>query len=203
MEGTMFYLVYWCFWIFLTFILSRQNPHRLKLSAVLLIQIILANIHFRVAGFDVYAGGLFILLLAYASSYQEKLITILYFCICSFIVMIAYGAFHLFEIFDPVWIIFNKDWMMGICLCYLAILLQKDLRGRLLIIASGTMQGEILYAYILKRFDFPYPIGAPGYLDVFAISSILLTVWSCLENFGAYFENNLNISQKGRQKSSS
>lgn len=202
MDGSVFYLVYWGLWIILSFILSKQNPYRLKLSALILVLIILANSHFPLAGFDIYTGGLFLLFLSYAFSYKEKFKTILYLFICSFIVMIAYVAFHLFEIYDPVWIIFNKDWMMGICITYLAILLQKGLRGRLLMIASGTMQGEILYAYILRKFDFPYSIGTLSYLDTFALTSVLLVGWSCLENAGFYFENNSNIGHKGKQNSS-
>ena len=141
MEGSMFYWVYWWFWIFCTFILKRQNPYRLKLSVFILTMIILANFHFTLAMFDLYASGFFLLFLSYAVVYKEKTKTIVYYLICSFIVTLAYVTFRLFEIFDPVWIVFNKDWMMGICICYIAILLQKGLRGRLIVIASGTMQG--------------------------------------------------------------
>lgn len=202
MDGSVFYWGCWWFWIFFTFILNKQNPYRLRLSAFILTLIILANVHYTLFGFDFYAGGLFLLFLSYAFTYKEKIKTISYFFICSFIVTTAYVAFHLFEIFDPVWIIFNKDWMMGILICYLAILLQKGLKGRLLMVASGTMQGEILYAYILKKFDFSYPIGTLTYLDAFILSAILLVAWGVLENAGFYFENNFTFSQKGKQKSS-
>jgi hypothetical protein len=201
-DGLMFYWISWCYWIFLTFILNKQNPYRLRLSAFMLTLIILANYHFTLLGFDLYIGGLFLLFISYASTYKEKIKTITYFFICSFIVTIAYVAFHLFEISDPVWIIFNKDWMMGIFICYLSILLQKKLKDRLLMVASGTMQGEILYSYILKKFDFPYSVGTLSYLDAFALASILLVGWSILENAGFYFENNFSLSQKGKQKSS-
>jgi hypothetical protein len=92
--------------------------------------------------------------------------------------------------------------MMGILICYLSILLRKGLKERIIIVASGTMQGEILYAYILRKFDFPYSIGTLTYLDAFALTSILLVGWSLLENAGIYFENNFNLNQKGKQKSS-
>jgi hypothetical protein len=202
LDGAMFYWVCWLYWVFLTFILDKKNPYRFRLSAFILTFIILANYHFTFGGFDLYTGGLFLLFISYAFTYKEKIKTLSYFFICSFIVTIAYVTFHLFEIFDPVWIIFNKDWMMGILICYLSILLQKGLKGRLLMVASGTMQGEILYAYILKKFDFPYPIGTLTYLDAFALTSILLVGWSLLENAGIYFENNFTLNQKGKQKSS-
>lgn len=202
MEGLVFYWIQWCYWIYLTFILNKQNPYRFLLSAYILILMIVANFHFIFAGFDFYAGGLFLLFLSYSFTYKKQKNKFVYFFICSFIVTIAYAAFQLFEIFDPVWVIFNKDWMMGIGICYLAVLLQKGLKDRLLIITSGSMQGEILYAFILRKYDFPYPIGTLAYLDVFTISISLLTAWSFLENASIYFENYYHLNQKGKQKSS-
>lgn len=202
MEGAMFYWISWAFWVYLTFILNKQNPYRLKLAAAVLIVIILSNVHFMAGGFDVFASGLFLLLFSYLIVGREKRRAIIYFFICSFIVTIGYVAFHLFEIFDPVWIILKKEWMMGICFGYLSILLQKTLKGRLLIIVSGTMQGEILYAYILSKYHFPYSIGDFAYLDVCSLITALIVGWSCLENAGHFFQTHFSFIEKGKQKSS-
>jgi hypothetical protein len=153
-------------------------------------------------GYELYAGGLFLLITTYVFFSQEKRGAMIYFYICSLIVSIAYVTFHLFEIFDPIWIIFKKEWMMGICFGYLALLLQKTLKGRLLIIISGTMQGELLYAYTLSEFPFPYTIGTLEYLDVCALIAALLISWSIIENSGSYIQNHLHFFEKGRQKSS-
>jgi hypothetical protein len=83
----------------------------------------------------------------------------------------------------------------------LAILLQKTLKGRLLIIVCGTMQGEIVFAYFLKRFQFSYPIGTLAYLDVCVLISTLLLGWSFLENAGTILQNHFRFSQKGKQNS--
>lgn len=202
MEGTMFYFICWSCWVFLTFIVNRQNPYRLKLSCALLMIIILANAHFIVGSYDIYAGGVLMLFIAYLSISKESTKKMIYFFICSFIITIFYVSFHLFEIFDPVWIIFNPDWMMGISLGYLSIILQKTLKGRLLMLISGMMQGEFLYAYILNKYPFPYSIGDFSYLDVCSLTSALLLGWSCLENAGGFFENYFSSIEKGKQKSS-
>ncbi len=89
-------------------------------------------------------AGLFLLIVSYYLISQENRRAIIYFYICSFIVTIAYVTFHLFEIFDPVWIIFNKEWMMGIGFTILAILLQNNLKGRLLIIIMWDHAGRNL-----------------------------------------------------------
>ncbi|MDR6998560.1 hypothetical protein [Neobacillus niacini] len=202
MEGSMFYWICWSFWVYLTFFLNKQNPYRFKLAASILIVIILSTIHFGIGNTEVYASGLFIFILTFISYSKEKLRAIIYFFICSYIVGIAYVTFHLFEIFDPVWIIIKKEWMMGILLGYLAILLQKTLRGRLLIVLNGTMQGEFLYALILSKYHFPYSIGAYAYLDVCALISFLLVGWSFFENAGTIFQNHFNYTGKAKQKSS-
>lgn len=202
MEGSIFYWICWSFWVYLTFFLKKQNPYRLKLAAAILLVIILSTSHFKLGNIEIYASGVFILSLTFIMISKEKLRAIIYFFICSYIMGIAYVTFHLFEIFDPIWIIIKKEWMMGILLGYLAIILQKSLRGRLLIVINGTMQGEFLYAFILNKYHFPYSIGALAYLDVCALISFLLVGWSFFENAGAIFQNHFNFTEKAKQKSS-
>jgi len=202
MEGLMFYWICWSFWAYLTFIADKKNPYRLKLSAIILIVLLLSNFQLSIGEFEIQASGLFLLIAAYLFFGYEKRGAFLYFFLCSLIVSIAYVTFQLFEIFDPIWIIFKKEWMMGICFGYLAILLQRTLKGRLLIIISGTMQGEILYAYTLHRFTFPYTIGSLEYLDVCSLVAALLAGWSALENAGPFLQHHFHFFEKGRQKSS-
>ncbi|MEH6906930.1 hypothetical protein V7103_18450 [Neobacillus drentensis] len=202
MEGEIFYWTCWVFWIYLTFLLEKQNPYRIKLAAIVLIVLILSNIQIKVSVFEIQASGLFILGISYLFISQEKRTAIIYYFICAVIISITYVTFHLFEIFDPIWIIFKKEWMMGIVLWYLAILLQKTLKGRLLILFAGAMQGEILYALILNKFQFPYLIGAYASLDVCSLTALLLVGWSALENVGTVMQNYFHFFEKGKQKSS-
>jgi hypothetical protein len=202
MEGSMFYWICWSCWVYLTFLAEKKNPYRRKLSAAILILILLSNLQFHMGGYDIHAGGLFLLMICYLIFSQEKRTAIIYFFICSLIVSIGYVAFHLFEIFDPVWIIFNKEWMMGIVFGYLAILLQKTLKGRLLITVCGTMQGELLYAYTLSKFPVPYEISGFEYLDACALISALLLGWSAIENAGTYIQTHYHFFEKEKQKSS-
>jgi hypothetical protein len=202
MEGSMFYWILWSIWVYLTFIVNKQNPYRLYLSIVLLLVIILSHFQLRIANYEITASGMFMLGLSYIVLSKERNWVLLYSYICSFIITMAYAAFNLFEIFDPIWILFDKKWMMGICFCYLAVLLQKTLKGRLLIVVSGTIQGEIIYAYFLSSFEFSYPITSLAYLDVCALISVLLVGWSCLENMGAILQSHFSFLEKGKQKSS-
>lgn len=202
MEGAMFYWISWAAWVYITFNMDKKNPYRLKLAATVLIVIILSNSHFTLGNYEINVSGLFLLMVSYLFLSQERLGALLYLFIGSLIVTISYVTFHLFEIFDPIWIIFKKEWMMGIAIGYLAILLQKNLKGRLLIAISGTMQGEFLFAFILSEIHFSNPIGAFAYLDVCFLIAALLAGWSFLENAGTIFQNHIPFFEKGKQKSS-
>ncbi|MEW9049814.1 MAG: hypothetical protein AB2392_01560 [Neobacillus sp.] len=202
MEGSMFYWVLWVLWVYLTFMANKENNHRLNLSVIILLIIILSNFQLRLGFFEITASGLFMLLLSYIILSKEKNWSLIYIYLCTVIITLAYAAFNLFEIFDPIWIIFQKEWMMGISFCYLAVLLQKTLKGRLLVIVCGTMQGEIVYSYFLSRLEFSYPISSLEYLDVWALITVLLLVWSLLENTGTILQNHFNFMEKQKQKSS-
>ncbi|OLS40226.1 hypothetical protein [Bacillus sp. MRMR6] len=202
MEGSMFYWILWVFWVYLTFMFNKKNHQRLNLSVIILLIIILSDFQIKLGDFEITASGVFMLLLSYIILSKEKNWSLLYIYLCSVIITLAYAAFNLFEIFDPIWIIFQKEWMMGVSFCYLAVLLQKTLKGRLLIIVCGTIQGEIVYAYFLSRLQFPYPVSSLAYLDVWALITALLLVWSLLENTGAFLQNHFSFMEKQKQKSS-
>jgi hypothetical protein len=196
MEGSMFYWIAWTLWVYLTFILKRDHANRLLLSASALIVIILADFQITIIGLKFHAGGLFLLIISYVSLYKMKRRFILYYFVSSMIVTIAYAAFRLFEIYDPAWLIFNEKLMIGVFIAYLAAILEKTLRGRFIIMISGTMQGEILFAYILKKYHFSFPIGSFEYLDVFSLTMVLLAGWSCIEAASVFFEKYVHSGQK-------
>jgi hypothetical protein len=201
MDGSLFYWILWSFWIYLTFIMDKKHPLRFGISACILVIIVLSEIYFTIGNYQVYASGVFILVLSYIFLSREKNGAQLYAIICSVIVTIAYVTFRLYEIFDPVWLIFPEIWMMGIGLFVLGILLQNTLKGRLLVIISGTMHGEICYALFLNRFQFTYPIAALPYLDICVFAIILFFVWNLMEKSGAILQNQVRFSNKGKHKS--
>ncbi|HJV16688.1 MAG TPA: hypothetical protein VJ546_04770 [Bacillales bacterium] len=200
MEGEIFYWISWSIWVYLTFIFRKEDPNRLKLSASILLVIILANFQFLIWGFEINSSGIFLILFCYVAKACVKTKKMSYFYLCSFIISIAYVTFLLFEIFDPVWLILKKEWMMGICLSYLSLLLQKTLKERLLMMISGTIHGEILYAFILSNYGFSNPISSLAYLDAISLTTIMLIGWSCIENASAFFDHHFKITEKEKQK---
>lgn len=202
MEGALFFWFFWAIWVYLTFILEKNNPYRLKLAVMILFVIILSNRSFFLGRIEIAWSGFILLLFSYSFISREQHRVILYHSICSLIISIAYVSFHLFEIFDPIWILFKKEWMISICMWYLAIILQKKLKGRLIIAVCGTMQGEFLTAFILNKLQIPYSVGAFAYLDVCSLIVVLLLSWSILENLGPFLQHHFPFLEKGKQKSS-
>ena len=204
MDGLMFYFTSWSLWIYITFIMRKENPYRLKLAAGILMTIILAGFHvpIRGIGIDIQAGALFSLIFSYSFLMGEKKRSIFYFLICSYIVTLGYATFHIVEVFDPVLVIVKENWMIAVLSTYLILLLQGTLKGRIILLISGTMQGEILYALIVERYPFPYQAGSFAYLDVCALTAALLIGWSCLENARLYFDTYFTYNEKDKQKTS-
>ncbi|NEX80283.1 hypothetical protein G4Z05_15740 [Bacillus thermocopriae] len=202
MEGTLFYWGFWLFWVIATFFLPNQNPYRMKLAATILISIILSKYYLILGKFEMNISGLFLLITSYFFLSHEKWSTIIYSIICSLIISLAYTGFQLLEIFDPVWVIFKREWMLAVGMVFLTILLQNTLKGRLLVVLSGTIQGEVLYSIILNKNNLPHQVSDLNYLDVCSLISILLVIWSLLENVGVIFQNHWSFLEKSKQKSS-
>lgn len=202
MEGIIFYWISWSIWISATFLMSKNNPIRTRLAVYVLILIIISNFQFQLGDFQLYGSGIYILLVAYASLRQERKRMILYLSVCSIIVAASYSSFHLYELFDPVWLFMKREWMLGILLCYLSVLMQKKLKFRVIIVMTGAVQGDILNALLLNRHSLPYAIGGFSFLDVCATACSLIFLWSLFENSSKYFEQYLPLHEKGNQKSS-
>jgi hypothetical protein len=202
LEGIMFYWTFWMSWVYLTFILNKNHRDRLKLTVMVLLVIIFSTSHLVIGPFDMYVSVLLLLLFSYTLLGEETPGTIFYLCICTLIISIAYVTFQLFEIFDPIWMLFKKEWMMGFVISYLSLLLQKTLKARLLIVVSGLVQGEILHGYILHNLHLSNQIGTLAFLDACSIIVLILAGWSLLENVGATLQQHFHFLEKGKQKSS-
>lgn len=115
--------------------------------------------------------------------------------------MLAYASFLLFELYDPIWVLFNRNWMVACALVYLCILLNSDKAQRFYTIVIGMIQGEFLYSIIVNKYSFPYPIGATAFLDALAVTLLVLYIWSLCETVTVYVGQQMNQHVRGKQKS--
>jgi hypothetical protein len=202
MEGFIFFWLFWIFWVLSTFFMTKKEV-RLQVSVWLLAAIALSTYSLTLFNIDISLTSLLIVLTTYFLMARETGRTGSYLFITSFIIMLVYSTFHLYELFDPVWLIFNRSIMLSLLIAYISSLLQSDFRQRVIILLAGSIHGDILYSFILGRFSFPYTIGSFAFLDVMAIAISILLVISGFKRLSLYFENHVKLQlEKEKQKQS-
>lgn len=198
LEGIYFYWFAWIGWVILTFF-SKKTSKRTFFAFVILLMLTFSTriISVGVIEFNVtFFIGLFT---SYVILSKVSFIRQLYFTLASLTITIAYVSFHLFELFDPVWLVFERQWMLGIIMAYLTLMLVKEPLLRMAVVFSGIGQGDILYTIILGNFSFPHTIGSLQMLDGLAITLMLLFLWYLFENIAVYFDQAFPKKSKERQ----
>ncbi|GLB58006.1 YphA family membrane protein [Cytobacillus sp. NCCP-133] len=200
MEGLIFYWFSWMAWIAATFFMERESNNRFKFSAWLLVVIILSPYTISIYGVELSLAGVLLLGTLYTFTGRLKKRQKVYFLFCTFIMMLSYVSFHLFELFDPVWVIFPRKWMLAFLLFYMAVILHKKRHLRFVIMMLGAIQGEVLYALILRQYSFPYVIGSLAFLDIMSLSAAISAVWGAIQWSASYFETNFKQFEREKQK---
>ncbi|PLR99759.1 YphA family membrane protein [Bacillus sp. T33-2] len=200
-EGLIFYWCTWAAWIWTTFMMDKKNAGRLKYSVMLLLLIILSPYTAGIHGIQVHMSALVLIVFIQLETFRLKRSETLYIAISALIVMLAHVNFLLFELFDPVWVIFKREWMAGICMSALTIILQSSRQLRLVTLSAGLLQGEILFAIIIRKFGFPHPIASPAFLDAACIAAVIIIAWSGMEQFSASFSK-MDQVEREKQRSS-
>src|SRR5690606_24938754 len=104
----------WGGWIWTTFVMSKDNRLRFCLSIWLLTIIIVSPYHFTIHGFEVHFSAIVLMLFFIVSTYKFRYMVFGSVCLSAFIIMIGYVSFLLFELYDPIWVIFDRKWMIVI-----------------------------------------------------------------------------------------
>lgn len=181
MEGLYFYWIAWMAWIWATFIMDKKNPARIKIAVWFLAAIVAAPYKIHMFIFDVHLSTFPIAMFLFIETRKKKTGALFNLFISSFIIMLAYTSFLLFELYDPVWVLFDRKIMLAAIGFYLALLLQKNKNNRGLVLISGYLQGEVLFSMILWQFNFPYSIFSLAFLDILIISLAMQITWSAIE----------------------
>ncbi|RSD26485.1 YphA family membrane protein [Mesobacillus subterraneus] len=203
MEGIYFYWLAWISWVWTTFMMDKNHPLRHSLSFFILSVILLApfEVEFLMGEYSLAAFG--IALFLFFSTQRKKTGSFLYLFLSSFIIMLAYTSFLMFELFDPIWVLFDRKIMLGALGFYLAVLLHKDRHNRLLSLISGFLLGDIMYSVILAKFHFPYPVASLAFLDILFISLAMLVLWSAVETVISFMSKNTITHAEGEEQKTS
>lgn len=174
-EGGYFYFLAWMGWIVTTFFLKKDTV-RFKLSAVILLFIICSQAVISFASITISVNALllggisFVGIAAY--SVWKKIYTLL----CALIIAMLYASFFLIELYDPIWIVVDRTWMLSSILVYTSVLLHRDRILRIWGLYAGALQGEVFVAFILKAFNFPYQLGSLQFFNMIAVSTMFCSL---------------------------
>ena len=92
-------------------------------------------------------AGLFIIVTIYLYIAQLNRKRLLYFLLSAFILMLLTVCFLFFELFDPVWILIDREWLLAIFVIYGALLLHSDKNARCYRVARHGSWRNILCLY--------------------------------------------------------
>ncbi|WP_080845439.1 YphA family membrane protein [Cytobacillus gottheilii] len=202
MDGILFYFTAWGIWILTTFFIDKKQPYRLGLSVWILLLIIFSARELTLGTISVSFSAIFIVLTIYVLLAKYKFKKLCYFLVCQLIGISAYASFHLFEMFDPVWVIIGREWMLSAILVILSSILMKAKFERFILLASAAIHGEVVNGIIFHSFSFPYHIGSFVYLDILSISTLVLLIWNGVEYMTAYLGTYFNQLEKERGRTS-
>lgn len=114
--------------------------------------------------------------------------------------MLVTVCFLLYELFDPVWLMMKREWLIAIILTCITLLLVQNKRQRILIMIMGSIQGEIFYSLILAKYSISYSVATLFSLDFYALTLSFIIGWNSLEIAVGYFDRQVQSIEKEKQK---
>lgn len=182
MEGIFFYWLLWIGWIYVTFLMEKTKL-RWLLSLTILISIIISNKDIMLFSISINGAILFTLILSYYIISKKIFSKILYYLCTCMILTACFVTFKLFELFDPVWVMFHPTFKLSFILVILVIMLVKEQLLRLATIIIAVGQGEIIYTLFLNSIVTYLGIGSMQSLDIIALTMSFSLIWYSFENF--------------------
>lgn len=188
MEGIYFYWFFWIAWIYTTFLLEKTEK-RVLISLLILLLIIFSDKHINVNDLLVNTTTLLCLLVGYLLVSRKKTGTLLYYLSVSLILTSSYVTFRLFQLYDPVWVMFHPTMKLALILLILIIILIREQSIRIGLLFLGVAQGEIVYTLFLNKIV-PQPVlGQLESLDIIAITAGISFLWFGFEKMVAILDD--------------
>ncbi|MGG3842295.1 YphA family membrane protein [Anoxybacillus kestanbolensis] len=187
MEGGYFYWLSWCLWMIYTFF-APKNRVRLLICLYILLLITLSAHDVTIYSFHMSLAYILMLMVSYSFAMKKTGISFIYFAFASASMTMLYAAFHFLLLFDPVWVFAEATWLLALVLLFTSFVLYRSFYDRFLVLTVSCCQGDFLYAFVLKQFSFPHPIGSLLFLDGWALATACLFIWEWLEQLPMYID---------------
>ncbi|MGE6362412.1 YphA family membrane protein [Bacillus paramycoides] len=187
MDGNSFYFVAWIGWIVVTFFMKKESI-RWKLSAAILLFIICSPLNVTIASFAVSVNALLLCFISFVGIAQYSIWKKLYTLLSALIIAMLYTSFHLLEVYDPIWIVVDRLFLLSSALVYASVLLHRDRILRLCSLYIGMLQGELLVTLIFRKLNFPYDYGSLAFFDIVAVSTLFMAILFWIAKASVYME---------------
>lgn len=174
-EGSYFYFLAWMGWIIATFFL-KKDTFRLCASAAILLFISCSQTVISISSFTISVNALLLGGISFVGIAVYSVWKKIYTLLCALIIAMLYTSFSLIELYDPIWIVINRTWMLSGILVYISILLHRDRLLRIWGLYVGALQGELFVAFVLKSFNFPYQLGSLQFFNMVALSTMFFSL---------------------------
>ncbi|WP_318508558.1 hypothetical protein [Bacillus sp. T3] len=181
--------------------MRKNSKYRIATATCILILISLTPYEIALVGFQINLAVIFLYLYSLGHIILVKKKVGIHNLLCTYVLMLAYASFLLFELYDPVWILFNRVWMIACVLGYLSVMLFSDKKDRILFLIIAIIQGEFLFAMIVKKIGFAYSVGTGQFLDTLSSAVLVLVIWSICESIIVSLDQYMNQHVRGKQKS--
>lgn len=187
MDGSTFYFVAWIGWIIVTFFMKKDSI-RWKLGACILIFIIFSPLHVTIVSFTVSVNALLLCIISFIGITLYSIWKKLYGLLSALIIAMLYTSFYLLEVYDPIWIVVDRLFLLSSVLVYASVLLHGDRILRLCSLYIGMLQGELLVTLIFRKLHFPYDYGSLAFFDIVAVSTFFMAILFWIAKASVYME---------------
>lgn len=193
MPGLIFLFSIWLIWIVVTFWMKKTNEFRFPIAAIILLLIILMPVHFDINRITISGSAIFLLLLCYIIMTRLPFRKQLYLLFSIIAVMIGFAGLQLLELYDPVWMMLDRRIVYSFLFFVTSyFLFTNAILSRFLLIYTSLLQGELLYALILSKWQIQYLVGAMETFDLLAIITLVLLVEYMVRRLQHYIRWNKN-----------
>ncbi|MEK3886019.1 YphA family membrane protein [Bacillus sp. FSL K6-3431] len=175
MDGLVTLFLLWSVWIYATFIMDKREENRLSVAVLALLLIITTPLLIPAFSVTISCSIFILLLINYYIASKLPLLKKTYLVFSVIALMFGYSGFQLLEMYDPIWVFFDRRVFLSIIFLFFSYLIYPlSLKWRFILICLGSIHGEILFAIIISRWNMPYLIGTAVYFDIICVTFICL-----------------------------
>jgi hypothetical protein len=171
-DGMLFYWFMWMGWVYTTFIMKKDGE-RTRKGFFLLSCICLSSLTIPFSTGTINAASLLFAAAGFIYLGRTKGRLLYYITVC-FIAATAYVSVELFSLYDPVKILIDKKYLLGVILLIVLICLSKKSEDVIFLHMIGLFLGDVLYQLVIYRLQGYVEIGSLYMLDLFALTSMIL-----------------------------